>query len=282
MRINIAKSAGFCFGVKRALDIAIKTARENKNVVMLGDIVHNEDVVRQISGYGIKKIKSLEHSKGQILIIRAHGEPLRVFNSAKKLNYTIVDATCPMVKEIHKIASGMEKNGYRIIVIGDRKHDEVRGISGQLKKKALVIENPLSIPLTKVKAIKKGCVIVQSTQKLKNALDIVSILKEYIPDLKFFNTICKPTRIKQAEIENMPGQNDCMIIIGSRKSANTKRLYEISKSLNENSWWVNSKKEINPLWLQKAKNVGITAGASTPEETINEIIDHIRSLRSIS
>jgi len=279
MRINIAKSSGFCFGVKRALDIAIKTAREKKNVVMLGDIVHNEEVVRQISRFGIKKIKSLERSKGQILIIRAHGEPLRVFNSAKKLNYTIVDATCPMVKEIHKIASDMEKKGYRIIVIGDRKHDEVRGISGQLKKKALVIENPLSIPLAKVKATKKGCIIVQSTQKLKNALDIVGILKEYIPDLKFFNTICKPTRIKQAEIENMPGKNDCMIIIGSRKSANTKRLYEISKSLNENSWWVNSKKEINPLWFQKAKNVGITAGASTPEETINEIINHIRSLK---
>jgi 4-hydroxy-3-methylbut-2-en-1-yl diphosphate reductase len=272
MRINIAKSAGFCFGVKRALDIAINTAKENSNVVMLGDIVHNEEVTSQLSRYGIKKIKNLEYSKGKILIIRAHGEPLKVFKTARRMKYKIIDATCPMVKEIHKIAAKMEKKGYRIIVIGDKKHDEVLGISGQLKKKALVIENTLKLPLKK---IKKGCAVVQSTQKIKNTLDIVNVLKKHIPDLKFFNTICKPTRIKQAEIENMPNQNDCMIIIGSKKSANTKRLYEISKSLNKNSWWVNAKEELNPSWFRNAKRVGITAGASTPKETINKVVKQI-------
>ncbi|MFY9402123.1 MAG: 4-hydroxy-3-methylbut-2-enyl diphosphate reductase [Candidatus Omnitrophota bacterium] len=278
MRINIAKSAGFCFGVKRALDIAINTAKKNTNVVMLGDIVHNEEVTSQLSRYGIKKIKNLEYSKGKILIIRAHGEPLKIFKTARRMKYKVIDATCPMVKEIHKIAVKMEKKGYRIIVIGDKKHDEVLGISGQLKKKALVIESALGLPFKKIKKIKKGCVVVQSTQKIKNTLEIVSVLKKHIPDLKFFNTICKPTRIKQAEIENMPNQNDCMIIIGSKKSANTKRLYQISKSLNKKSWQVNSKEEINPSWFRNAKKVGITAGASTPKETINEVVKQILSL----
>jgi len=282
MLINTAKSAGFCFGVKRALDIAIKTAKENRNVVMLGDIVHNEQVVRQISSYGIKKIKNLKHPKGETLIIRAHGEPLNVFNSAKKQNYKIIDATCPMVKEIHKIASEMEKKGYSIIVIGDKKHDEVRGITGQLKRRSLVIESHLDIPLTKVKTVKKACVVVQSTQNLGNALAIIRELKKYIPDLRFFNTICKPTQIKQAEIKNMPKHNDCMIIIGSKKSANTKRLYQISKSLNKKSFWVNSRKEIKPVWFKNVKNVGITAGASTPKETIGEIVSYILSLKGNS
>jgi len=282
MRINIAKSAGFCFGVKRALDIAIKTAQESKNVVMLGDIVHNEQVVSKISGYGIRKIKSLKRLKGKTLIIRAHGEPLSIFNSAKNQKYKIIDATCPMVKEIHKIASDMEKRGYRIIVIGDKKHDEVRGISGQLKNKALVIENLMNIPLAKVKTTKKACVVVQSTQRLENVLDIVNILKKHIPNLKIFNTICKPTQIKQTEIKHLPKQNDCMIIIGSKKSANTKRLYQISKSLNKESFWVNSRKEIKPVWFKNVRNVGITAGASTPKETIDEIVGYILSLKGNS
>ncbi|MDD3087845.1 MAG: 4-hydroxy-3-methylbut-2-enyl diphosphate reductase [Candidatus Omnitrophica bacterium] len=275
MKINLAKSAGFCFGVKRALDIAIETAQNKEKVVMLGDIVHNERVVQKITQSGIKKVNSLKPSKNQILLIRAHGEPKKVFNSARRLGYKIVDATCPMVKEIHKIVNSMGDKGYTIIVIGDKKHDEVRGITGQVKKKSLVIEKLSCLPLAKIKRVKKAAVVVQSTQNLNNALKIVESLKKYIPNLRFFNTICKPTQIKQAEIKNMPKNNNCMIIIGSKKSANTKRLYEISKRLNKNSWRVNSKKEIKPAWVKNAKSIGITAGASTPKETIDEIIRYL-------
>jgi len=275
MKINLAKSAGFCFGVKRALDIAIETAQNKEKVVMLGDIVHNERVVQKITQSGIKKVNSLNPSKNQILLIRAHGEPKKVFNSARRLGYKIVDATCPMVKEIHKIVNSMGDKGYTIIVIGDKKHDEVRGITVQVKKKSLVIEKLSCLPLAKIKRVKKAAVVVQSTQNLNNALKIVESLKKYIPNLRFFNTICKPTQIKQAEIKNMPKNNNCMIIIGSKKSANTKRLYEISKRLNKNSWRVNSKKEIKPAWVKNAKSIGITAGASTPKETIDEIIRYL-------
>ncbi|MCX5707022.1 MAG: 4-hydroxy-3-methylbut-2-enyl diphosphate reductase [Candidatus Omnitrophica bacterium] len=276
MHVNVAKSAGFCFGVKRALDIAFRTASEGKNVFMLGDIVHNETVVKEIEKAGIKKISKLKPASGEVLLTRAHGISKATFSKAKRLGYNIIDATCPMVKEIHKVAREMEEKGSKIIVIGDKKHDEVRGIIGQLKEKALVIDGLKSIPLPKIKSIKNACVVVQSTQNLENVLKIVEALKKYIPALKFFNTICNPTRTKQEEIKSLPLKNDVMIIIGSKNSANTKRLYEISRKINKRSWWVNSKEEIKSAWFKGAKNIGITAGASTPEVTIQEIIKQVK------
>lgn len=275
MKINLAKSAGFCFGVKRALAIALTIASRGKKVYMLGDIVHNEDVVRQIEQRGIKKIKKLKRAKGETLLIRAHGSDILTFKKARFLGYKIIDATCPMVKEIHKIAQDAESAGFKIIVIGDKKHDEVHGIVGQLKNRAIVIDELKNIPLKEIKGIKKVAIVVQSTQNTDKALKIVGILKRYIKDLEFFNTICKPTRIKQSEIKTLPLKNDVMIIIGSKNSANTRRLFEISKSLNKRSYWVASKKEINPQWFKKAKSVGVSAGASTPETTIQEVVKHI-------
>jgi len=279
MRINIAKSSGFCFGVKRALDIVKEIAKKEKNVAMLGDIVHNERVIKEITKLGIKKINKLSKNGNKVLIIRAHGEPKRIFDLAKKFNYKIIDATCPMVKEIHRIAKDMEEKGYFIIVIGDKNHDEVRGIIGQLNKKAMVIEDIKDIDINKIKKLKKVAVVVQSTQELDKVLKIVEVLKRYIKELKFFNTICMPTRIKQKEIKEMPKKNDCMIIIGSKKSANTKRLYEISKKLNKKTYWVNSAGEIKELWFKNVNTIGITAGASTPDETIKEVIQHIKLIK---
>jgi 4-hydroxy-3-methylbut-2-enyl diphosphate reductase len=278
MRVNIAKSAGFCFGVKRALEIAFKTSTIGKKVYMLGDIVHNENVVKEINKTGIKKISKLKKGNRGALLIRAHGAPIKTFTKAKELGYEIIDATCPMVKEIHSIVKDMQSKGYKIIIIGDKKHEEVFGIAGQLIRKALVIEDLTDIAPGKIENIRKACVVAQSTQNLEKVLKIVNILKKYIPDLEFFNTICRPTRTKQEEIRNLPLKNDAMIIIGSKKSANTKRLYEISRSLNKKSYWVNSKKEINPRWLKGVKSIGITAGASTPKYTIKDIASYIRSI----
>ena len=278
MKINLAKSAGFCFGVKRAIDIAYKTLASHKNVYTLGNIVHNEDVARKLKKAGIKKSEKLGCGKNKIFLIRAHGAGINIINQAGKLGYKIVDATCPMVKEIHKIVRSAERYGYRIIVIGDKKHDEVQGIIGQLKKRAIVIDDAQHIPWAKIKKIKKACVVVQSTQNLEKVFKIIGVLKPHIKELKFFNTICRPTRIKQQEIKNMPLKNDAMIIIGSKTSANTKRLFEISKSLNKNSYWIQSKKDLKPNWFKQAKTVGVSAGASTPDETIREIVDYLRRL----
>ena len=278
MRVNLAKSAGFCLGVKRALDIAFKNAKSGKRVFMLGDIVHNDLVVNEIEAAGIKKINKLKPVKNIALLIRAHGASIDTITKATRLGYEIIDATCPMVKEIHRIVKDMEKDNYRIIVIGDKEHNEVRGIIGQIKGKALVIDKINTALLNKIKKIEKACVVVQSTQNLEKALKMAKILKNFIPELRFFNTICKPTRTKQEEIRRMPLENDVMIIIGSKNSANTKRLYEISHSLNKRSWWINSREEIKPRWLKGAKCVGITAGASTPENTIKDIVNYIDSM----
>lgn len=277
MKIHLAKSAGFCFGVKKAITTALETARTKKLVFMLGDIVHNEEVVRQIQQTGIKKINQLTSGKGKTLIIRAHGCSKHTLEQALKLGYRIIDATCPMVKEIHKIARNLENQGYQIIIIGDKQHDEVQGIVGQLKSKAIVIDKLLNIPLARIKKLKKAGIVAQSTQNLDNVLAIIKLLRKYIPKIAFHNTICNPTRIKQNEVKTMPLKNSVMIIIGSKTSANTKRIYQISKSLNRKSYWIASSSEIKKKWIDKAKSVGITAGASTPESTIQEVIRKIRN-----
>jgi len=278
MKVNLATSAGFCFGVRRAIDIAMETAKTNKPVFMLGDIVHNEEVVGQIQKSGIKKISRLGQGNGKTLLIRAHGCSKNTLQTARNSGYSIIDATCPMVKDIHATAKRLENSGFKIIVIGDRSHDEVKGIVGQLKAAAIVIDKLENIPLKKIKSIKKAGVIVQSTQNLDKTQKIVNVLRKNIPQVEFHNTICKPTRSKQNEVKVMPLKNDVIIVIGSKTSANTKRIYEISKSLNSKSYWVNSSAEIKGNWLAKAKNVGITAGASTPETTIREIIRKIKAI----
>jgi len=278
VKIDIAKSAGFCFGVKRAIKIAFDTSKSSNIVEMLGDIVHNEDVVREINKAGIKTIKRLKQGENKTLLVRAHGASIETFERASKLGYTIVDATCPMVKEIHKIVRGSEQKGYKNIIIGDKRHDEVRGILGQLKDKAIVIDRVKDIPLTTIKKIKRASVVVQSTQNLEKTLVIVDVLKQHIKGLKFFNTICKPTRVKQKEIKYLPLRNDVMIIIGSKTSANTKRLYEISQSINKQSYWIQTKNEIKPEWFKYAQSVGIMAGASTPDYTTKSVIKFISDI----
>ncbi|MCM8800949.1 MAG: 4-hydroxy-3-methylbut-2-enyl diphosphate reductase [Candidatus Omnitrophica bacterium] len=279
MQINLAKSRGFCFGVKRAIKLAIKMRDSKKNVFILGDIVHNEEVVNRLKEKGIKRITKLlkPKIKDTVLILGAHGTDKDTYKRAKGLGFQIVDATCPMVKNIHRLAQQMEDKGYPIIVIGDKNHAEVKGILGQLKKKALVIEKNQDIPL-KVRRIKKASLVVQSTQNLEDTLKIVNSLKKFIPHLKFFNTICKPTRVKQIEIKSMATKNDVMIIVGSKKSANTKRLYEIASSLNKKSYWISAKNELNPIWFKGIKTVGLATGASTPEWIVKEIIDYLKNL----
>lgn len=278
MKINLAKSAGFCFGVKRAIDIALKTACGNIKVYMLGDIVHNEDVVKQITDAGIKKINRLSNGKGKILLIRAHGAANKTIEKAKKNGYTIIDATCPMVKEIHKITKSAENKGYAIIVIGDKKHDEVLGIVGQLNSKPIIIDTVKNIPFYKIKKRKKYAIVVQSTQNIEKVLKIISALKSHVKELKFFNTICRPTRIKQEEIKLLPKKNGVVVVIGSKKSANTKRLYEISKSINKDTYWISSAQELSASWFKNTANVGITAGASTPDSITQEVIRRIKEL----
>ena len=278
MKTNLAKTAGFCFGVKRAIKMALETAEKDTPIEMLGDIVHNEEVIKQVSGKGIQKVSKISSGKEKILIIRAHGAEKKIFEDAEKLGYSIVDATCPMVTEIHNIVKKMENNGYKIIIIGDENHAEVKGIAGQLSEKPFIISSKDSIPYQETNQIKKAAIVIQSTQMIENAEEIHDALKPNIAELKFFNTICKTTKSKQAEIKTLPLENDVVIIIGSKKSANTNRLYQISKSLNKNTYQVMSEKEIDPSWFKGARKVGVSAGASTPDEAIEKVVNYLKSI----
>lgn len=278
MKVTLAKSAGFCFGVKRAIKIALDTVADGQQVEMLGDIVHNEEVVKQIEDSGIQNVTSLTQGAGKTLLIRAHGAAMPIIQKAHELGYTIVDATCPMVKEIHTIVQDMESKGYRIIIIGDKEHEEVEGIKGQVQSRALVLDCVEQIPCDEIKQIEHAAVVVQSTQNFEIVRKIVDVLKLHIKDLKFYNTICRATTTRQNEIKTLPLENDIVLIIGSKTSANTKRLYEISKSLNERSYWIQTKDDIHQDWFKGVATVGITAGASTPERTIQQVVECVKSL----
>ncbi len=276
MKITLARSAGFCFGVRRAIDIAFKTVGSGSPVYMLGDIVHNETVVKAIRDAGVKKIRRLGNGKGKILLIRAHGARISTIEKAIKQGYDIVDATCPMVKEIHRIVSRMEDKGYRVIIAGDKNHDEVKGIIGQLKKKAVVIEPGKDLPKKKLAQLKKAILVVQSTQNTETVEALAAQLKEMIPDFSFYNTICQPTRTKQREIRTLPLENDAVIVIGSRTSANTRRLFEISRSLNKKTYMIEKKGDLKPEWLKGIRSIAVTAGASTPDRITDEVVEYLK------
>ncbi len=278
MKITIAKSAGFCFGVRRALNIALEAVASGRDVCMFGDIVHNEVVVDKMMASGIKKIKRLGNGRGKTLLIRAHGAGRKTIADAKRAGYVIIDATCPMVKEIHAIAKKLELDKRTVIVIGDKEHDEVRGIIGGLKTRPVIISSRSDILIDRLKKIRRAGIVVQSTQEEERVLAIVGCLRERVKDLIFKNTICNPTRTKQREAKTLSEENDVVIVVGSKSSANTKRLYQIARSLNRRTHWVNSPDEIKPAWFKGAASVGITAGASTPDEITQEIIKHTRKI----
>jgi len=219
-------------------------------------------------------LKELTHDFDGTLLLRAHGTVPEIYERARKLGLNIVDATCPLVLEIHEIARNLAGDGYRVIVVGDYGHDEVVGIAAQVAD-AIVIAKPDDVEEKVPHRIKKAGVVVQSTQNIDNAREIVSRLIGRVNELKFVDTICGPTKKYQAEIRTMPLENDVMIVVGSFTSANTCRLAEISRSMNEKTYQVESEDDVRKEWFAGAKKVGVTAGASTPDWIIHEVVDRI-------
>ncbi|MBF0494178.1 MAG: 4-hydroxy-3-methylbut-2-enyl diphosphate reductase [Candidatus Omnitrophica bacterium] len=277
MKINVAKSSGFCFGVRRAINMSLALAGNRKNLYVLGDIVHNKFVVEDLENRGIKKIKRITPRENAILIISAHGAGREAFEKAVASGFEIADATCPRVKDIYAIAGKIEKDR-QVIIIGDKGHTEVKGIEGQLTKKPIIIESPDKIPYPRLKNINKAGVVTQSTQSISNINGIVEKLRKIIPDVELFKTTCAITAIKQKEIETLPKQNDAVLIVGGAKSANTKRLYQISKKINPNTFWIESAEGLKKIWFKKVNSVGIMAGASTPDEIVNKIVLALKNL----
>jgi 4-hydroxy-3-methylbut-2-en-1-yl diphosphate reductase len=276
MKVNRADTAGACFGVKRAFDIAMKTAKSEGNVVMLGDIVHNEHVVRKIDEAGVKVMKDLDQvPEGSTLILRAHGAVPDLYEAAEQRNLKVVDATCPMVFEIHDEVKQLAEEGYTIVVIGDHGHDEVVGIAGQVPG-TIVVSSPDEARLMPRK--RKIGIVSQSTQNIDNVRACVAELCLKSREVRFINTICAPTKNHQDEIRTLPYENDVVVIIGSQTSANTCRLTEISLAINPRTHQVASAAELKPEWFRGAKTVGVSAGASTPDWIIDEVVRALEAM----
>ena len=276
MKIFLAKDAGYCFGVRDAVNLAYDTAINHGDVYMLGTIVHNERVIDDLSKAGAKVVNSIDDvPKDKPLLFRAHGTSPELWDKAKKNNLKLVDGTCPLVTEIHHEIKRLDEEGRKIIIIGDHGHDEVIAIAAQVER-SIIIANVEEAK--KLRKMKRAGVVSQSTQMIENVQDIMSVLMEKVFDLRFVNTICFPTRRNHEQIKELSSHCDVMIVIGSYTSANSKRLTQLALERNKRTYQVTTSDELDESWFDNCETVGISAGASTPDETINEVVSRIKEI----
>ena len=276
MKILLAKDAGYCFGVRDAVNLAYDTAKKHGDVYMLGDIVHNESVVADLNKAGAKVVKNIDEvPDGKPILFRAHGTSVETWKNAQSKDMNIIDATCPLVEEIHDEVKKLSKEGRKIIVIGDHGHDEVVGIASQVSDAIIVSNIEEAMELRKMK---KAGVVSQSTQTIENVQKIINIIMTKVYDLNFVNTICFPTKRNQNQIKDLAKQCDVMIVIGSFTSANSKRLALLAEEINDRSYQVTNADEIKVEWFTGAKTVGLSAGASTPDNIIDDVLNKIKTI----
>lgn len=284
MKIILSKHSGFCFGVSNALKITDEVLGKNKtkNIYMLGEVVHNEEVVKKIEIQGVGLAKDIKKiPKNSLVILSAHGHSPKVYQNAKEMGLEIVDATCPMVKKVHILGKMLAKEGYFVLIIGDKNHQEVKAIFDQVKSvsgNVKIIENIKQAKKLKSSLIgQKIGIISQTTRSLENFGEIVGEISKNFNDVKILNTICDATRFRQAAAKDLAKKVDLMIIAGSSHSANTNRLAAICKEIVP-TYQVNSAKDLNKNWFKNKSAIGVSAGASTPKWIIDEVIAVVRLL----
>ncbi|MEG1415965.1 MAG: bifunctional 4-hydroxy-3-methylbut-2-enyl diphosphate reductase/30S ribosomal protein S1 [Clostridium sp.] len=274
MQILIAKSAGFCFGVKNAID-KVNLASVDNEVKTYGPIIHNKQVVEDLSRKGVSILDNLEDAKKDLgVVIRSHGVSKSEIKTLEDKGANIIDATCPFVKNIHRIAEKKSNEGYKIIIIGDPSHPEVKGISGWCKE-SFIVQN-----IEDVEGVKGGkiCIVAQTTFNRVKWKEIVSSLIGVAKETVIFDTICSATDERQSEAREISSKVDAMIVVGGKESSNSRKLFEISKENCENSYFIETEEELNLDSIRGCKVVGITAGASTPDYVIDRVIKKIKSL----
>jgi len=279
-KVKVAKSAGFCFGVKRAIDMVYEEAAKGGKVYTLGPVIHNEQVVSDLESKGVKvvdNIESLDAGQDTTVIIRSHGVPEEIINRLKEKNIRIVDATCPFVSKIHHIVKEKYNEGYHIVVIGNAKHPEVEGVCGWCGNSADVIGSVEEAGKYSNYKDKKLCVVSQTTFNYKKFQDIVDILVKKRYDILVMNTICNATEERQTEAGTIARQSDAMLVIGGKHSSNTQKLFEICKGACPDTYFIQTLDDLDLKKLQSFRSVGITAGASTPNNIIKEVQSYVRS-----
>ncbi|HEX3048075.1 MAG TPA: 4-hydroxy-3-methylbut-2-enyl diphosphate reductase, partial [Bacillota bacterium] len=271
-----------CFGVKRALEMAQtalegpESSRGGARLYSLGPLIHNPRVVAELAAKGLKVIDTLEEISGGKALIRSHGVGPQVYREAAAKQIEIIDATCPFVKNVQQLATLLVEQNYQVIIFGERDHAEVKGVLESIAGAALVINQVAEIK-PETLGPKLG-IISQTTQDLNDFQRIIAELIHYTKELRVFNTICSATAKRQEEVATLSRQVDLMIVVGGKNSANTSRLVEVSRNNKTVTAQVESAKEMKAEWLEGVERVGVTAGASTPDEHIQEVVAQIKFL----
>ena len=279
--VKVASSAGFCFGVQRAVDMVYREAESGEGpIYTYGPIIHNEQVVEDLKRRGVRVIESLDQLEGirkGTVIIRSHGAAREVCDSIREKGLKLVDATCPFVKKIHNIVSRRSAAGEQIIVIGNPDHPEVQGICGWSESPVIVLSEESDVRSLRPEPGRSACIVSQTTFNLNKFNNFVEILADVGYDrCDVVNTICNATEERQREARELAGASDAMIVIGGRSSSNTQKLYEICKHECKETYYIQTLVDLDIRRLPSSGCVGITAGASTPKNIIEEVSKHVR------
>ena len=276
--VILAKSAGFCFGVKRADTVYEQTGK--KNVYTFGPIIHNEEVVKDLEKKGVFVINTMEElddiTEGTV-IIRSHGVSSAVYEALQKKGVEIVDATCPFVLKIHNIVKQESANGKQIVIIGNEKHPEVEGIMGWSKTQVHVVDTAEKAQNLQLDPQREVCIVSQTTFNYNKFKELVEIISEKGYNIIIRNTICNATEERQTEAREIAKRVDAMIVVGGSSSSNTRKLYEICKNECKDTYYIQTLNDLDMTSLGKADCIGITAGASTPNNIIQEVYTNVRT-----
>jgi 4-hydroxy-3-methylbut-2-enyl diphosphate reductase len=276
MRVEVARYAGVCYGVKRALELAEEAAEQGRPVHTLGPLIHNPQAVQALRERGVEVATCLAEVDDGTLVIRTHGVDPRIIAEAGDKGLDVVDATCPFVSAAHTCAEQLTREGYAVVVVGEEEHPEVEGIMAHAGGNALVVGSAADLP-ERLPGRKVG-VVVQTTQTMERLRDVVDALLPRASELRVYNTICSATGKRQQSAEELARSVDVMVVVGGHNSGNTTRLVEVSRAVNPRVHHVETAEELRPEWFADAEAVGVTAGASTPDEQIAGVIRAIEAM----
>lgn len=280
MEVIVAKTAGFCFGVKRAVEQVYEQIDAGvKPIYTFGPIIHNEEVVRDLEEKGVSVLhteEELSNLQEGTVVIRSHGVGKHIYELLESRGIHVVDATCPFVKKIHRIVEKQNREGRRVIIIGDENHPEVQGIKGWGDDRTLVVKTEEQLNELPVSKDDKLCIVSQTTFNYNKFQDLVEIISKKSYDVSVLNTICNATKERQTEAQSIAESVDAMIVIGDKHSSNTQKLFEICHKACNNTYYIQTLDDLNLNQLGSVETVGITAGASTPNNIIEEVQNNVR------
>jgi 4-hydroxy-3-methylbut-2-enyl diphosphate reductase len=278
VEIVVARYAGYCYGVERALRITEEALEGAEGpVASLGPIIHNPSVVGQLEERGVKVVDGTGEAATGTLIVRTHGVPPEVVEEARARDINLVDATCPFVAVAQRKAASLREAGYTVVILGERDHPEVAGLEGFAGEGAVVVEDAAGLPLAQLRGKRVG-VVVQTTQTRANLASVAAALAPVARELLVFNTICDATEKRQSAACELAAEVDVVVVVGGRNSANTARLAQLCRAIESRTHHIESAAELEPAWFAGARRIGVTAGASTPDEEIEATVAALQAL----